>query len=668
MSGVRRWWPLLLLALVPLLAFPGAIPGPRVVSADDHLSVHVAFQDAPGGRVRHPALSDPALQFKALHRRVATDLRAGRVPLWNPDIYGGTDLLADGQSQVAAPATLLRVLFDPATAQDATAVFVLVWTGLGASLLGAALGLGPWAAAVAGAAAMTGPMPFVWLLHPHAATFAWLPWLLLAVERRSGAGTALAVAGLLCGGHPGTAAHALGIAAVWWLVRARSSRVVAGMAFGAALSAPVLAPLWEAVQASVTVHARGGTPLAPGQLLDLLWPGWLGHPAVEGHRGPGIWADGVLHPGLGALALLGYGLGKEAGGRTLAAGWLVCVGAALLPLPGPIDHGRLAQVGALLAAMAAGYGADRLPRPVLRSAALALVIGTGLWARRHDQASVSPTLHDPDPAGWTRELATALGCEADREALGCRRILGLSWMLQPNTGALAGLRDLRGYDLPVHRGTWAVMNALRRPAQGPWFPVEELPPGPLLRALGVGAVVAPPDVELDLEEIPLQDAPVRAWRVPDARPRAWMAGDRVVVADARASLAALAAGDSDRPPVEVSLVLPEGSASAAVTALVHDGAARLRLAVPGPGLLVVNESWREGWRARVDGEPAPVHRVGGAMLGVVVPVDADTVEIYFRPDGWIHGQRWFLVGAIGLLTLLGLSLRRRATQGERRIR
>ena len=140
-----------------------------------------------------------------------------------------------------------------------------------------------------------------------------------------------------------------------------------------------------------------------------------------------------------------------------------------------------------------------------------------------------------------------------------------------------------------------------------------------------------------------------------------MAGDRVVVPDARASLAALAAGDSDRPPVEAPLVLPEGSTSAAVTALVHDGAARLQFTVPGPGLLVVNESWRAGWRARVDGGPAPVHRVGGAMLGVVVPADAGTVELYFRPDGWIHGQRWFLVGAVGLLALLGLSLRRRAT-------
>ena len=70
MTAFRRWWPLLLLVAVLPLAFPGALPGPRVVSADDHLTVHPAFQEVAGGRVRHPAISDPALQFEALENAV----------------------------------------------------------------------------------------------------------------------------------------------------------------------------------------------------------------------------------------------------------------------------------------------------------------------------------------------------------------------------------------------------------------------------------------------------------------------------------------------------------------------------------------------------------------------------------------------------------------------
>ena len=667
MSVARRWWPLLLLVLVPVLAFPGALPGSRVVSADDHLSVHVGFQQDAGGRVRHPALSDPALQFKALHRRVSSDVRSGRVPLWNPDIYGGTDLLGDGQSQVASPGTLFRAVLPERVAQDATVAFVLLWTGLGAALLGAALGLGPWAALVVGVAAMTGPMPFVWLLHPHAATFAWLPWVLLAIERRSGLGTALAVAGLLCGGHPGTMVHALGLAAVWWAVRSRAWAPAMGVIVGGLLAAPVLGPLWEAVQASSTVGARGHTPLEVSQLLDLVWPGWHGHPASEsGYQGPGIWADGALHPGLGALGLLVLAVVRTGAGRALAVGWVGCVVLSLLPLPGPVDHGRLAQAGALLAAVAAGFGARSLPRPEFRVSAAVLVVATGLWARRLDQASLEPDAHDPPPAAWTRTLASELGCVPDPEALGCRRVLGLTWMLQPNTGALVGLRDVRGYDLPVHQGTWALMNALQRPARGPWFPVDALPPMPLLRTLGVGAVVTDPDTSLNLEEIPLGPAPVRAWRIPDARPRAWMAGSVVSMPDGRAALRAMASGDPDRPPVEAGVRLPEDATTASVAGLLHEGSSQLDISVEKAGLLVVNEAWRAGWRASVDGRPVPVHRVGGSILGVVVPEGGD-VRLYYRPDGWIQGQRLFIVGLGMLVVLAVVARRRRSASGSGRI-
>ncbi|MCK6519404.1 hypothetical protein L6R46_30600 [Myxococcota bacterium] len=45
--------------IAALAARPQLLLGP--VSADDHLSVHHAFQSEPGGRVRHPQLSDPAV-------------------------------------------------------------------------------------------------------------------------------------------------------------------------------------------------------------------------------------------------------------------------------------------------------------------------------------------------------------------------------------------------------------------------------------------------------------------------------------------------------------------------------------------------------------------------------------------------------------------------------
>ena len=87
------------------------MPGPRVVSAMDHLTVHPLFQEAGAtdhGRVTHPHLSDPALQFAALEKRTVSALREGRAPLWNPDIYGGAPLLGDGQSRPLSPVTLIK--------------------------------------------------------------------------------------------------------------------------------------------------------------------------------------------------------------------------------------------------------------------------------------------------------------------------------------------------------------------------------------------------------------------------------------------------------------------------------------------------------------------------------------------------------------------------------
>ncbi len=658
MSERRRWWPLALLLLVPVLAFPGALPGPRVVSAHDHLTVHHAFQDAPGGRVHHPHLSDPALQFAALDRRVVSELRAGRVPLWNPDLYLGTDLLADGQSRVLSPVTLARVLLPEDAAQDVGVAFVLLWTGLGAALLAAALGLGPWAAAVAGAAAMTGPLPFVWLLHPHASTFAWLPWVLLAIEKRKGWAVALATFGLLCGGHPGTMVHAAMIASAWWLTRSRSVEVALGALVGALLSAPVLAPLAEAVQASATASARGHTPLLFRQLADLVRPHALGHPAKGTWSGPGSWADGQLHPGMVTLALAVFGSVKTKQGRALTLGWLACIGLAMAPLPGPVDHARLAQVGALLVALAAGFGAMALPGVRGRAPALALVLTSGLLPRGDDQRSLPADAHAPEPAAWTAVVRDAAGCGA--EPGDCGRVLGLGWVLQPNTGALAGLRDVRGYDLPLHRDTWALMNTLQRPAKGPWFPVDALPPLPLLRQLGVRVVVTDPETTLPLDELALPTAPVRAWRVPDPLPRAWLAPRASVVPDQRAALDVLARGSAASPAVEGPLPVTSSLTDPAPVPVVEDGPARLVFTLPdGGGLLVTQTAWRPGWRARVDGQPATVVRVSGALCGVLVPPGARGAELFYRPDGWIHGQRLLLGGLAGLLLLLVTSPGRR---------
>jgi Predicted membrane protein len=96
------------------------------------------------------------------------------------------------------------------------------------------------------------------------------------------------------------------------------------------------------------------------------------------------------------------------------------------------------------------------------------------------------------------------------------------------------------------------------------------------------------------------------------------------------------------------------------------GPAKLDLALSGDGgLLVTQTAWRAGWRARVDGRPATVLRVGGAMCGVVVPPASTTVTLYYRPDGWIRGQQIFVAGMAAWLLLVTLAARRRGSLQRR---
>ena len=83
------------------------------------------------------------------------------------------------------------------------------------------------------------------------------------------------------------------------------------------------------------------------------------------------------------------------------------------------------------------------------------------------------------------------------------------------------------------------MQSLSKRPRGPWYPVETLPPAPLLEWWDVRVILAFPD---DAEKtarwaevsgwIPVDlpsTAPLLAWRTPSPGPAAWLASTTVVV-------------------------------------------------------------------------------------------------------------------------------------------
>jgi len=69
--------------------------------------------------------------------------------------------------------------------------------------------------------------------------------------------------------------------------------------------------------------------------------------------------------------------------------------------------------------------------------------------------------------------------------------------------------------------------------------------------------------------------------------------------------------------------------------------------------LLVSENWYEDWRARVDGQAAPVLRGDQTLITVPIGVGTREVELRFEPRDYRTGKR---VTLVALILLLGMGL------------
>lgn len=162
----------------------------------------------------------------------------------------------------------------------------------------------------------------------------------------------------------------------------------------------------------------------------------------------------------------------------------------------------------------------------------------------------------------------------------------------------------------------------------------------LLRMAGVGLVEALHERGLE-DLVPVTSfrtlfpQPVRVYRVPDPRPRFYAVGG-VRPADAADGLTTVADPGFD-PTREV--ILPDAPSRAPDAAF--SGACLLRERRPDrvrleatlgqDGHVVLLDGYDPGWRATVDGRPAPVRRANIVFRAVPVPAGRHVVELVYRP-------------------------------------
>lgn len=261
MSRLRQALPWLLLALLPALFFWRLTLAGRIMVGLDPLNFFYPYHDA-----------------------VRAALAAGRLPAWNPALFGGVPLLADSQAQVFYPPNWILLLFDAPTALTWGAVSHLALAALGLALwTRVGLGLSRSAAWLAGAIWVLGGYLGAQIEHLNQVqAAAWLPWLLLGYDRarlgqRGGVTVGVAALALsLLAGHAQSTFLALVVLALWALrhTGVETLRLRAGVvrAHRTGLYTREAGPIWRAYLGATLV------PLLPilglGALIAAvqLWP------------------------------------------------------------------------------------------------------------------------------------------------------------------------------------------------------------------------------------------------------------------------------------------------------------------------------------------------------------------------------------------------------------
>jgi hypothetical protein len=269
-------------------------------------------------------LHDPVSQMHPFLAFNRAELRAGRLPLWNPYNGHGAPHLANYQSAVFSPFSLPFYLLPWREALMVAAFAKLFLLGFLTWAFLRATGIGFWAALLGGTVFAFSGWAVVWLHWPHTAATVALPAMMLATERvlvtigarRSAwlAGLAVAVGLGLLAGHPETMFFSLSLAGgytlarLWGFLRTDAGRAegrsgataaaaqwAGAVLLGVGLAAVQLVPFVEYLTQSAVFAARGQQHelhALPVELAPLVaFPNLLGNPSKH-------YYDPVLRDGL----------------------------------------------------------------------------------------------------------------------------------------------------------------------------------------------------------------------------------------------------------------------------------------------------------------------------------------------------------------------------------
>lgn len=292
------------------------------------LAVLVLFRDLLAGKVLFWGL--PSLQFYPWRSFAFDELRAGRLPAWNPYVGAGAPLLANYQTAVFYPPNWFHLLLPHAYAMSMIALLHVLWAGIGMWQFTGALKLENFGRGVSMLSyALGGYLIARFGSFPTASAGAWIPWIFWLVhraitrQRREDVGWLGLAFGLqLLAGHAQTTWYGcvgVGLYALWlvgWHLRAvplrrRAAallRTGAGIALGVLVATVQLIPTAEYLAES---QRSGGLDYASAtnlsynifRLVTLFSPHFYGTPTDGSYITKGIYFEDAAYIGYTSIIL-----------------------------------------------------------------------------------------------------------------------------------------------------------------------------------------------------------------------------------------------------------------------------------------------------------------------------------------------------------------------------
>jgi hypothetical protein len=454
----------LIYAVLSLAMFAPALAPGRTLSVSDYLWTATPWDSTRPAHV--PVLgsnreqTDSVFMFQPFLQHTRAELPD--IPLWNPYIMGGRPFQANSQSAVLSPFSVPAYVLPFWDSLAWMAALHLFIAALGAFLLARAFGMRFLGALLCGLVFGFSLWSVSWVSWTTMSVWAWLPFLCLLSElclRRPGplpfAGLATVVGVQFLGGHPSSSFQVMVCVALFWLVRALTSRPLrerdlvlrlltfgGALGVGTALAAITLIPFAELLSHSIDIDARTAAASDAHEparyLLGIFLHDWWG----RGSRVPLEFASKLEEhayyvaalPLMLAASALVLAPRRE---RIVVAG----VGAVALAvatgippffdivksLPGfdAARNGRLAVISVLCVAVLAGWALDDLTgsgeaaaekrkRLVLAVCGFLLVLPAVWVARRIDIGSLGDGLRiawgfaSPGPDGDAIRMASLL--------------------------------------------------------------------------------------------------------------------------------------------------------------------------------------------------------------------------------------------------------------------